>query len=165
MIDSSKDLIYLLNSSKKETIQKKFDDFYSLYVSTISKVPIFGYFLFETISRFIALHQKDERSIKYQDLGEIYVGNFKDITFKTIPTLSKDFNLGLFAPDLNLLRKEFEDLHLVFFEFEEFLIEHTIYCIREYLFNGDIKPDFFAAENNLIKYGNICPSFVGHILQ
>lgn len=165
MIENSKELIYLLSHCDKLNILEKFDSFYDLYVKTISLVPIFGYFLFEIISEFIIYNQNDENSKKYSKLNEIYVGNFKSLSFKTIPRLTKDFNLGIFKTDLNLLKKEIKALHLDYTEFKKFIIDRSIFFIEKYLFDGEIKNDIFLNDKDLDEYRNICPDFIGHILH
>ena len=118
MIESSKELIYLLNGFNKASVINEFENFYNLYINTILKVPIFGYFLFEMISEFIVYNQNDDKSKKYSEIKEIYVGNFKDLMFKTMPGLTKDFNLGVFTPDFELLKKQINSLSLDFDKFK-----------------------------------------------
>ena len=165
MIENSKELIYSLNNFSKDSVINEFENFYNLYINTILKVPIFGYFLFEMISEFIVYNQNDEKSKKYSKMNEVYVGNFKDLMFKTMPGLTRDFNLGVFTPDFELLKKQINSLSLDFNKFKEFMADSSILYIKEYLFNGEIKQDFFLKNNDLNEYNNICPHFVGHILH
>lgn len=165
MLENSKELIYLLKNFDKKNISNEFENFYNLYINTVINVPIFGYFLFEIISEFIVCNQNDDQTKKYSKLSEIYVGNFKNLIFKTVPSLTKNFDLGFFAPDLKLLEKQINSLNLNLNEFKEFMVSSSKSYIETYLFNGGINDVFFLKNKSLNEYNNICPHFVGHILH
>jgi hypothetical protein len=91
MVDWSRELIYLLYKHKSKELCINFDNFYVIFKKTIKNVPIFGYFLFEITSEFIACHQNDENSKYYTKNREIFVGNFKDLVFNSLKILRGQF--------------------------------------------------------------------------
>lgn len=165
MLDDSKDLIFLLNNYSRGEILKNFNNFYTLLIETIKRVPIFGYFLFEITSEFIAYKQNDDVSEKISNLKELYVGHFKDLVFETLIDLNKKFDLGKFIPDKNKLLNYFNSFKLSFDEYKEFLVEAVQNYINKYLFKNKVGCNFFAENMSIEDYANICPDFVGHILH
>lgn len=165
MLESSKELIHSISDQGQDKTVNDFPNFYSLYINTIKRVPIFGYFLFEITSEYIAYNQNDEESKKYSKKGELFVGNFKELTFKTVPSLTKNFDLGQFTPDLKLLKEHLQKLNINFEEFKKFLIDQTLFYVKSYLFDGKINNDFFLKNWKYKEYGKICPHFIGHILH
>lgn len=165
MLNDSKELIKLTDEYKEEKLIKNFENFYKLLINTIKKVPIFGYFLFEINSEYIANNQTDIQSKKYAEIGEIYVGNFKEMTFKTVPYLTKNFDLGQFTPDMNLLVDYIQKLGLNYEDYKRFLIKSISSYTKLYLFNGILDKIFFTENLEYEEYTQICPHFVGHILH
>lgn len=165
MLDWSRELMHLLYKYSSKDLVSNYERFYSILQRTIKNVPIFGYFLFEITSEFIAYNQKDSESKHFADLSEINVSNFKDLVFQVVPNLSKNFDLGQFAPDINKMEQRINELGLNFEEYKLFVCDSLCYYVKNYLFTGKINQYFFSENITISDCSRICPHFVGHILH
>lgn len=165
MIDWSRELMHLLYKYSPKELLNNYEKFYKILQRTVKGVPIFGYFLFEITSEFIAYKQNDLESVYYSDLEEINVANFKNLVFQVVPNLTKNFDLGQFAPDINIMESRIKELGLDFEEYKLFVCESLNYYVNNYLFTGKTSPYFFSENITIEDCYKVCPHFVGHILH
>lgn len=131
-------LSYLLSKSEQETLEKEIltsinksqellklssdylngvhiDDkkFFDVFTKSIEFLPFLGYIYFEAITKTMMLHQTDEKSKKYKEVGEFYNWHYKDMMLHLYPNFFNNFKLGNFNPDFNLILKYLEDNLLI----------------------------------------------------
>ncbi|MEK7078118.1 MAG: hypothetical protein AAB911_00975 [Patescibacteria group bacterium] len=132
-IRRASNLLTIIAEFSTESITHNFQKFYKSYQQAITELPILGYFLFEVLCEYIALFQKGDEVDRYHQLGELYCPNFKNLIFSLCPDLTRSFNLGLFNPDFEDVKKYFKTIQITQEStgnsFENYLVRRLCYLI------------------------------------
>jgi NTP pyrophosphatase (non-canonical NTP hydrolase) len=131
----------------------------------IPHCPILSYIYFEAFSIAIMLNEKSTENNLYMNLGELYNGNYRKILFTLYPELFKQFNLSLFNPTLNDLKKHIlEDVC----NFDDFC--HDILLILQELLLDTLCNFSDTKKENIFKFNdekifNIIVPAIGHHIR
>lgn len=167
-------LFYIINNFNFEDIKKNFNKFYNLYKNNIQYVSILGYFLFEIICEYISLFQQGKIVDYHHSVNEIYCNNFKEIIYKTCPSLNKSFNLGFFQPDFPIIKKYLNEIKIVqknnYLSFEDYFLRRITYFFNNYFYENKINSEekkFFwkNIEWNFEYLQYFLKPLIGHIIH
>lgn len=128
---SKKFILYSMSLYEADITYQQACAYMEFFNFATEKLTLLGYVLFEAVSQYIAYHETEETSQKYNQKNEIYNWNYKKLFFDLFPFLRVKFDLEKIYYDEQKYCQYIEDnLIIIHFDWKEFTTTICKKCIQ-----------------------------------
>lgn len=157
---------YLYFSKDKYEKNKYID----LFIETIQDIPFLGYLYFETLSEYLMLHQDSKIAKSYSDIGEFYNQPYKELMYRCIPKLVKNFTLKDFQPRVSDVFEVIKELGCIenpdWEQFTDYLFDRLVFYTNSRIFSDLEKPIVWQDISwNFEEMSELFRPLAGHIIH